>query len=553
MRLPTVMLVACLAFCLLVTSCAEGYGTQVSSSQPRQDSTNPPTATATVPSLTIDALGNVKYAADLPTYWRLLNERIGRQDLVAFGDLNGDGIEDAAVVLLLADGNTGHRYLAAVLSENGEPRHVASAYLGINIWIDSAVIADGVVTLQMRQLGTNDSTCCPTREVKARMRLTEKSWQLLSETPLGQITSALRESPSSSSVDPPLDPELAHAFHTLRTTWKPAGEGIYQLFLGTGATAQFGPIAGNSQWQVSPSRIIIDESHRAESPVALAYALIWPTVALAFYTENGEPQSWEECIERITAQHTVQAQWWFSKWGASGSLIPTQLEREANNNLANFLDDHLNNWVRDSEHYRHYCAQFGESPSILPRSAVVAALSHRITEEMGMKEGTAAFSAMKGMLRRPIQNALWIYEGQYVMRNPDLVTPSLNHAIGEDAEREAFIRFWLNYPDEMRRAAVELRTWLYSSLSGKATGNVQDTGNAWLNSLWKADLDAFAYWVGNLEESFLRTLLPANLAEQYAPLRRRELVDQLGRFLYANSEDPDRTTGTSLLPEGWLK
>lgn len=139
-------------------------------------------------SLTRTVLRNTDYTTGLPSYGTLQVDRIGAQDPLAFGDINGDGTDDAAVVLLLVDGNAGHRYLAAVLNENGVPRHVASVFLGLNIGIESVTIANGVVTLQTKQLGPNDPTCCPTKEVVATFRLNDNAWQLIAEIPPGQIT-----------------------------------------------------------------------------------------------------------------------------------------------------------------------------------------------------------------------------------------------------------------------------------------------------------------------------------------------------------------------------
>ena len=559
----TVVLGTCLALCVLATSCAEGTGVQVTGSQPRQEveskdqETVPATATpeATAIGLTRAALRDAEYAASLPTYGTLQRDRIGTQDPLAFGDLNGDGVDDAVVLLLLIDGNAAHRYLAAVFNENGTPRHIASAFLGLSIGIDSVAIEDGVVTLQTKQLGTNDPNCCPTKEVVATFRLTDNEWQLLSETPPGQITANLPARTPTPTPSASLDPALAHAFHILRTTWKPAGEGIYQIFVSTGASARFGPIEGTSQWQSTPNRITIGEKYRTESPEALAHALIWPTIALGFHVEAGAPQSWEACMERITAQHTAQANWWLNVWGESGNPIPTQLEQGANNNLAQFLDGQLGDRIRSSNHYRQYCANFGEplppQPSLqLHRDTVSVALSYELAKELGLKEGTAGFSYMIGLLRSSIEEALWLYEGHYVMNNPRLGNADPRLAIGNNAERERFIRFWLNNPGEMRGKAVEVRSWLYHALSGRATSSIHDTGNSWLNSLLRSDLDGFTYWVLGMEATFSRTL---NLPEQFIAIRQGILQDQIGRYLYANSENPNRTTGPSLLPDGWLE
>ena len=158
------------------------------------------------PALTRDALRNAVYTAGFPTYGTLQRARIGAQDPLAFGDLDGDGVDDAAVVLLLVDGNAAHWYLAAVLNENGAPKHVASGFLGLKIGIDSATIADGVVSLQTKQLGPNDPNCCPTKEVAVTFRLIDNAWQLIAETPPGSVTSNIRvheptPTPSSSRYD----------------------------------------------------------------------------------------------------------------------------------------------------------------------------------------------------------------------------------------------------------------------------------------------------------------------------------------------------------------
>jgi hypothetical protein len=93
----------------------------------------------------------------------------GRQSLTVFdmnarGDLNGDGVPDAAVVLVYWGGGSGvFNYLAAVVNEQGQPRHVASAELGDRVRIDGISIKDGTVTVNLVVQGANDPMCCPTQ------------------------------------------------------------------------------------------------------------------------------------------------------------------------------------------------------------------------------------------------------------------------------------------------------------------------------------------------------------------------------------------------------
>ena len=366
-----------------------------------------------------------------------------------------------------------------------------------------------------------------------------------SETPAQQV--------DQEASSPSLDPTLAHAFHILRTTWNPAGEGIYQLFLAMDASVQFGPMASTSQWQSMPNRIIINERYRTESPETLAHTLIWPTLGLASYTDSGNPQSWEACIERIIAQHTAQASWWLSLWGANGNPIPTQLEQSANNNLRYLVDDVLDRWVRSDDFYRLSCSRFGEPPTKIPRDAVVGGLAHKLTLELGHKDGSAGFYLIRGFMSKSVFKLLWLYEGKYIMVNPGIGNLDVSLPIGNDVEREGRIRYWLNNPAEARQTAQEVRAWLYAALSGRATGSIQDTGNAWLNSLLRSDPNGFVFWVTGMEEAFWRILAGIDRAEQYAPIRQRVLENQIGIFLYENAGDPDRTTGPALLPDGWLQ
>jgi hypothetical protein len=85
-------------------------------------------------------------------------------DMNARGDLNGDGVPDAAVVLVYWGGGSGvFNYLAAVLNDQGAPRHVASAELGDRVRIDGLSVAAGKVTVNLTVQGEHDPMCCPTQ------------------------------------------------------------------------------------------------------------------------------------------------------------------------------------------------------------------------------------------------------------------------------------------------------------------------------------------------------------------------------------------------------
>ncbi len=80
----------------------------------------------------------------------------------AFGDLDGDGKRDAAVILSDAPGGSGvFGYLAAVVDRDGIPTNVATAALGDRVAVKGVAITDGTVVLDVMTHGPDDPMCCP--------------------------------------------------------------------------------------------------------------------------------------------------------------------------------------------------------------------------------------------------------------------------------------------------------------------------------------------------------------------------------------------------------
>ena len=101
-----------------------------------------------------------------------IETRMTLSDTMATGDLDGDGVADAAVVLVTNTGGTGHFYeLAAVLNENGQPKHAASVLLGDRVRIMSLTIKDGQITVRMITQGPDDPMSTPTLEVTNKYKL----------------------------------------------------------------------------------------------------------------------------------------------------------------------------------------------------------------------------------------------------------------------------------------------------------------------------------------------------------------------------------------------
>ena len=87
-------------------------------------------------------------------------------DMVAFGDLDGDGIADAAVVVFTSGGGSGtFKYLIAVLDRDGTPEQAARVHLGDRVQVESVTIASGEIVMDMLAHRRSDGLCCPTLNI----------------------------------------------------------------------------------------------------------------------------------------------------------------------------------------------------------------------------------------------------------------------------------------------------------------------------------------------------------------------------------------------------
>ena len=103
-------------------------------------------------------------------------------ELSAFGDLDGDGVADAAAVLAGSGGGSGTFIsLAALLNEEGRPRHIATAYLGDRVRVTSVAIDSGEVLVSLVSHAPTDPLCCPTLETTRRFRLRQGSLEEVGE------------------------------------------------------------------------------------------------------------------------------------------------------------------------------------------------------------------------------------------------------------------------------------------------------------------------------------------------------------------------------------
>jgi heat shock protein HslJ len=78
------------------------------------------------------------------------------------GDLDGDGIEDAVVLLNYAPGGTGQLlYLAVMARKKGKIENIATALIGDRVQIRDVRIEQNRILVDAVQAGPKDAMCCP--------------------------------------------------------------------------------------------------------------------------------------------------------------------------------------------------------------------------------------------------------------------------------------------------------------------------------------------------------------------------------------------------------
>jgi len=110
-------------------------------------------------------------------------------DLVAYGDLNGDGVEDAAVLLAESSGGSGtFTYLAAVVNQDGQPVNAGTVLVGDRTQIKSLAIQNGQIVMEIVTQGPDDAMCCPTLKVRKTYSLQDGQLVEVGSEELGQVS-----------------------------------------------------------------------------------------------------------------------------------------------------------------------------------------------------------------------------------------------------------------------------------------------------------------------------------------------------------------------------
>ncbi|MCP4396859.1 MAG: META domain-containing protein [bacterium] len=119
------------------------------------------------------------------------------EELVAFGDLNGDGVEDAAVVVIENSGGSGNfRYLAVMLSQNDQSVNEATMLIGDRVQLRSLTIHNGQIGIEIITQDEGDSMPFPSLKMRTTYELQGKQLVEVSSEKLGSVSIQDLEGPT---------------------------------------------------------------------------------------------------------------------------------------------------------------------------------------------------------------------------------------------------------------------------------------------------------------------------------------------------------------------
>lgn len=117
-----------------------------------------------------------------------------RDNATLFGDLNGDGMDDAVVFLTdHGGGSAAFTYVAAQLNQKGQPVDAGAVMVEDRTQVRSASIQDGQIMLEFTTAGPGDGACCPSH-------MTHKTYAL-QDGKLGEVAGEQTEPVRVSAAD----------------------------------------------------------------------------------------------------------------------------------------------------------------------------------------------------------------------------------------------------------------------------------------------------------------------------------------------------------------
>jgi hypothetical protein len=104
---------------------------------------------------------------------------VSMDEKIAFGDLNADGLQDAAIVINEDFGGSGvFVSVVAILNDNGQPNPVATAVIDDRARLNTLEIVNGEILVDATVHGPGDPMCCASQPTKRVYRLIENDLTL---------------------------------------------------------------------------------------------------------------------------------------------------------------------------------------------------------------------------------------------------------------------------------------------------------------------------------------------------------------------------------------
>lgn len=216
---------------------------------------------------------------------------------ILYGDLDGDGSSDAAVILVEESGGSGSfTYVAAQLNQNGRPADAGAVLVGDRTQISSAAIVDGAIELEIVTQGPDDAACCPTLKMRKRMALADGRLAEVESEALGTISAADLEGTTWTLLDLNLDqqPALDEPAVTLSfADGQITGSGGCNTYSSTFTLDEADPMAISIAAPVATRMACSDEVMAQESAffAALEQTLTWGYYVghlMLYYEKDGD-------------------------------------------------------------------------------------------------------------------------------------------------------------------------------------------------------------------------------------------------------------------------
>lgn len=126
--------------------------------------------------LTVEKLKNAEYFFLAKGPIQLVNGKytdkntqrtIALDEVMAYGDLNKDGVKDAVASLRVTLHNSGDvTYLVTAVNEQGSPKNISSEFVGSQVRVKAiAIKPNSTIEAKIQQFRPGDPACCPSLEL----------------------------------------------------------------------------------------------------------------------------------------------------------------------------------------------------------------------------------------------------------------------------------------------------------------------------------------------------------------------------------------------------